>query len=67
MSWIIASLTIDSDDSTLFSRSTLRRRHLPSQANVRSTVHRIGSVTQPSASFGRRTMVSSQAAWSSTH
>ena len=29
MSCIIASLTNDSDDNTLFSRSTVRRRHLP--------------------------------------
>jgi hypothetical protein len=38
MSWIMASLTIDSDDNTLFSRSTVRRRHWPNQANVRSMV-----------------------------
>src|SRR3954454_9110016 len=57
----------DSDDSTLFSRSLLRRRHRPSQANVRSTVHRIGNFTQPSASFGRRTMLRSQSAFASTH
>ena len=62
MSWIMASLTIDSDESTLFSRSTVRRRHVPSQANVRSTVQRIGSLTQPSASFGRRTMLRSYSA-----
>src|SRR3954468_4139430 len=65
--WIMASLTNDSDDSTLFSRSLLRRRHRPSQGNVRSTVHRIGNFTQPSASFGRRTMLRSQSAFASTH
>ena len=45
--WIIANLTNASDDRTLFSRSLLNRRHLPSHANVRSTVHRIGSSTSP--------------------
>ena len=44
----MASLTNASDDSTLRSRSLLSRRHLPSQANVRSTVQRSGSFTQPS-------------------
>ena len=48
----MANLMNDSDDSTLFSRSLLSRRHRPSQANVRSTVQRIGSFTQPSASLG---------------
>jgi hypothetical protein len=33
---------------------------LSSQAKVRSTVQRIGQVTQPFASFGRRTIVSFQ-------
>ena len=65
--WIIANLTNASDDRTLFSRSLLNRRHLPSHANVRSTVHRIGSSTQPTASFGRCTMFSSHAAFVSTH
>ena len=65
--WIIANLTNASDDRTLFSRSLLNRRHLPSHANVRSTVHRIGSSTQPTASFGRGTMFSSHAAFVSTH
>ncbi len=60
--WIIANLTNASDDLTLFSRSLLNRRHFPSHANVRSTVQRIGSSTQPTASFGRRTMVSAHAA-----
>ena len=47
----------DSDDRTLFSRSLLSRRHRPSQANVRSTVQRIGSFTQPFVPSGRRTIV----------
>jgi len=51
--WIMAS-----EDRIVFSRSLLSRRHLPSQAKVRSTVHRIGSFTQPSAPSGRRTMTS---------
>ena len=36
-----------SADRVLFSRSTLSLRLFPSQANVRSTVQRIGSLTQP--------------------
>lgn len=44
----MANLMNASDDNTLRSRSLLNRQHLPSQANVRSTVHRMGSLTQPS-------------------
>src|SRR5512147_441 len=57
----------DSDDRTLFSRALLRRRHRPSHANVRSTVHRIGSFTRPSGPSGRRTMARSHRAFASTH
>src|SRR5947209_19242462 len=49
-----------SAESTLRSRSLLSRRHLPSHANVRSTVHRRGNFTQPSDPLGRLTMTSSQ-------
>jgi len=56
----LLSLTIASDDSTLRSRSLLRRRHLPSQAKVRSTVQRSGSFTHPFWPSGRRTMTRSQ-------
>ena len=45
--WIIAGLMNASDDRTPCSRSLLSRRQRPSQANVRSTVQRIGSRTQP--------------------
>src|SRR5437763_1713173 len=58
----MASLMNDSDDRTLFSRSLLRRRQLPSQAKVRSTVQRIGSFTQPRSPSGRRTIDRSLAA-----
>ena len=64
---IIASLMNDSDDRTLFSRSTLSRRHRPSQANVRSTVHRIGSFTQPRLPSGRRMTSRPHFTCSSTH
>src|SRR5512135_285056 len=63
----MASLTNASDDRTLLSRSLLRRRHRPSHANVRSTVHRIGNRTQPSDPLGRRTMARSHRAFASTH
>ena len=55
----MANLMNASADSTLFSRSLLSRRHLPSQANVLSTVQRIGKRTQPTDPSGRRTMVNS--------
>src|SRR5512135_2593606 len=63
----MASLMKASDDRTLFSRSLVSRRHWPSHANVRSTVHRIGSLAQPSDPSGRRTMDSSHRAFASTH
>ena len=63
----MANLMNASDDSTLFSRSRLSRRHRVSQANVRSTVQRIGNRTQPSDPSGLRTMTKSQRACSSTH
>jgi hypothetical protein len=63
----MANFTIDSDDNTLRSRSMLNRRHLPNHANVLSTVQRIGRVTQPWASLGRRTMVSFHCAFCATH
>jgi hypothetical protein len=50
----MASLMNASDDRTLFSRSLPRRRHRPSHANVRSTLHQIGNFTQPSDPSGRR-------------
>lgn len=67
INWIIASLMNDSDDRTLFSRSLLRRRHRPSQAKVRSTVHRIGSFTHPSEPSGRRMILRSHRAFAATH
>ncbi len=67
MRWIMANLTNASEDRTLFSRSLLSRRHLPSQANVRSTVHRIGNFTHPFFPSGRRTMTISHRAFFSTH
>ena len=63
----MANLTNASDERTLRSRSLLSRRHLPSHANVRSTVQRIGSRTQPSDPSGRRTIVRSQRAFVATH
>src|SRR5512135_2146691 len=56
----------DSDDRTLFTRSLLSRRHRPSQANVRSTVHRIGNFTHPRLPSGRRTISRSHFACSVT-
>ena len=58
----MASLMNASEESTVRSRSLLSRRHLPSHANVRSTVHRIGSLTQPLDPSGRLTMTSSHRA-----
>src|ERR1700693_3585190 len=55
-----------SDDRVLFSRSKLKRRHLVSQANVRSTVQRIGNFTHPLDPFGRRTTARSYQPYSST-
>lgn len=55
------------DDRTLFPRALVSRRHRPSHANVRSTVHRRGSFTHPFDPSGRRTMTRSYRAWSPTH
>ena len=38
------------------SQSLANRRHLPSQAKVRSTTHRLGSKTKPFALFGHLTI-----------
>src|SRR3954463_7509824 len=63
----MASLRNDSDDRTLFSRSLLSRRQRPSQANVRSTVHRIGSFHQASLYLGGGVNSLSPLAFSGTH
>lgn len=52
----MASLMNDSEDNLLFFRSKFRRRHRVSPSNVRSTVQRIGSFTQPLVPSGRRTI-----------
>ena len=67
MRWIMANLMNASDDRTLFSRSLVSRRHVPSQAKVRSTVHRSGNFTHPVDPPGRRTMTRFHRAFSSTH
>lgn len=63
----MASLIIASDDRTVFSRSLVSRRQRPSQANVRSTVQRISSTTQPLTPAGRRTTSTVRGTLFSTH
>jgi len=56
-----------SELSVVASSSLLNRRHFPSQAKVRSTIHRFGRVTQPLASLGRRTISSAHPPSLSAH
>ena len=58
MSRIMARMTNAAWDLAWFSKSLVRRRHRPSQPNVRSTIQRLGSTTKPLAASERLTISS---------
>jgi hypothetical protein len=66
MSRIMASRIIASLDRVDLSRSTVSRRHRLSHANVRSTTHRLGSLTHPFFPSGRLTTAISYPAFCAT-
>ncbi len=62
MNQVIAKTMNGAEDSAVFSPSFHNLRQWPRQANVRSTVQRIGRNTQPFALPGRRMTSSTDAA-----